>query len=163
MFLFPVTKSVIAAFFFTTLFWPIQSMAEILAECGESNGKAVRTTHGSKVWDKTSTDAGATFYEDGFRGSNIYLETIETSDGKTEFDVIFKSPNGGVFRDSENGSVMLLNYNSELSTFLILSRSKLGVLTYLFNLNRNGTREVLWTESLLGSLPRIRVMIAKCK
>jgi len=88
---------------------------------------------------------------------------MEKNGNKIDFDIAFIN-RGVTYKDRDEGIVQLINFNPDNQTFLLMTitNNKDNIRTYMFNLDKNSSKHVIWTDSQMGSSPRTRLMIANC-
>jgi len=136
----------------------VNAEPQILAVCGASEGFAAHTSNGL-----FAKKAGQQLLEkDGFSDSQIGL-LMEKNGNKIDFDIAFIN-RGVTYKDRDEGIVQLINFNPDNQTFLLMTitNNKDNIRTYMFNLDKNSSKHVIWTDSQMGSSPRTRLMIANC-
>jgi len=148
-------KSLFLLFVFSMLLVAGTARAKVITNCGASSGYVAYLKNGN-------LGPQGNFTKDGFRGSKIVLEAAQNPDtGKTIVDVIFFN-SGKPYRASKDGKVFLMNYNPTNNTWMILATAKTYLDTYVFNLDKSGQGEVVWTNSRSGGTPKVVLMRAKC-
>jgi hypothetical protein len=135
------------------LFFPVATLAQTVATCGDSAGHAYYPA------TKMTSDKNSGWQQDGIRGGRLTLTKVDAKD----YDVLYADSMGRVVSSKQDGAAILAVARSGSFITVAVLYAGVSVETYTFYKDRSGRGHVAWTQNRFGgAIDKISAFVADC-